>query len=102
MAFVYFDSKYAPCAFLIVKDGGDPYSERDSILVATDWDHPGVASRMGLVPCECGATDGTVDCGHKTASDMIAAAYDWIEDHAGESFPELDEYFTETQQEMKL
>lgn len=91
MAYVHFDSSYAPCGFLIVPDNGDPYAD-DTVLIQTDWDYPGVASRMGLVPCDCGATDGTVDCAHKTASDMITAAYDHISDHAGETFSELDEY----------
>jgi hypothetical protein len=95
MAYVHFDHQYAPCGFLIVKDGGNPRDDSDSILIQTDWDWPGVASRMGFVPCECGATDGTVKCAHKTASDMIAAAYDHIEAHEGESFPCLDEYFPE-------
>lgn len=94
MAYIHFDSDYAPCGFLIVKDGGDPYSETDSMLIQTDWDYPGVASRLGYVPCGCGTTDGTVDCAHNTATDMISAAYDWIADHAGEQFPELDEYLT--------
>ena len=91
MAYVHFDSSYAPCGFLIVKDGGDPYSN-DTVLVQTDWDHPGVASRMGYVPCECGATDGTVDCEHKTASQMIADAYDYIREREGKTFAELNEY----------
>ena len=95
MAYVHFDSSYVPCGFLIVKTDGDPYSETDSILIQSDWDYPGIASRMGLCPCECGATDGTVDCSHKTATDMISAAYDHIRENDGIEFPELDEYFSE-------
>ena len=95
MAFVHFESGYVPCGFLIVRDGRDPHDEANTVLVQTDWDYPGIALRMGLEPCECGATDGTVDCEHKKASDMISAAYDFIESHAGESFPELDDYFGE-------
>jgi len=94
MAYAYFDASYAPCGFLIVKDSANPYSENpsDSALIQSDWDFPGVASRMGFVPCACGATDGTVDCAHRTASEMIAAAYDFIRGHAGESFAGLDDY----------
>lgn len=94
MAYVHFDAGYAPCGFLIVKDGANPYSENpsDSALVQSDWDFPGVASRMGFVPCPCGATDGTVDCAHRTASEMIAAAYDFIRARAGEPFADLDDY----------
>jgi hypothetical protein len=95
MAYVHFDQNYAPCAFLIVKDGGNPRDDSDSILIQTDWDWPSVASRMGFVPCECGATDGTVDCEHRYAIDMIEAAIEHVRAHEGESFPCLDEYFPE-------
>ena len=97
MAFLHFDSKYAPCGFLIVRSGADPYSDdpADTRLVQSDWDFPGVASRTGFVSCECGATDGTVDCKHHTASHMISAAYDWLAERNGEAFPDLDDYFDE-------
>ena len=99
MATVEFDSGYAPCGFLVVKTGGDMYDDKDTILIQSDWDFHGVASTMGWVPCkECdktgGHTDGTVDCPHKTVSDMIAEAYDFCEAHAGEEFEALDEYLT--------
>ena len=35
----------------------------------------------------------TVDCKHKTASRMIAEAYDFIEARAGHEFKSLDDYF---------
>lgn len=97
MAYLYFDSRYAPCGFLIVRDGANPYSPdpSDTRLIQSDWDWPEVASRTGYVPCECGATDGTVDCAHRTASDMISAAYDWACEHAGQSYPDLDDYLPE-------
>jgi hypothetical protein len=99
MAFLHFDSRYAPCGFLIVRDGADPYSAdpADTVLVQSDWDFPGVASRIGLAPCDCGRTDGTVDCRHKTATEMISAAYDYCRDRAGEPFADLDEYLPEVQ-----
>lgn len=93
MAFIHFDSGFAPCGFLIVKDGHSLYDEANTVLVQTDWDYPGVAARMGWVACDCGATDGTVACQHRKAADMIADAADFIRDGQGESFEELDDYF---------
>lgn len=55
-----------------------------AIFVQSDWDYPGLASSFGFVPCECGATDGTVDCAHKRATDMISAAFDFLAAHDGE------------------
>lgn len=96
MAFLHFDAKYAPCGFLIVRDGADPYSNNpeDTTLIQTDWDFPGIASTIGLEPCDCGMTDGTVSCEHKGVSEMISAAYDYCREHAGESFVALDDYLT--------
>ena len=50
---------------------------------------------MGWAPC-CGATDGTVDCPEhgRAASSMISTSYDWIREHEGEEFPDLDDYFS--------
>jgi hypothetical protein len=94
MAHIFRDSNYTPCAFLIVPDGADPYDDEKTILICIDWDWPGVADRMGAtVVCPCGDTDGTVDCAHRTATDMIQAAGEFIREHEGESFEGLDEYF---------
>jgi hypothetical protein len=65
--------------YLVVAEDG-----RD-ILIQTDFDYPGIASTFGWSPCECGATDGTVDCGHKSASQMIAEAQTFLDDNIGES-----------------
>ena len=92
MAYVHRDPSYAPCGFLIVPTGGNPRGP-DTVLVQTDFDFPALASRLGFVPCDCGATDGTVDCEHRTASEMISAAYDYLVEHAGEESAELDDYF---------
>lgn len=54
------------------------------ILVQTDWDFPGLASTFGWSACRCGATDGTVDCRHKTAEEMIADARDFLTAHVGD------------------
>lgn len=106
MPFVHFDSKFAPCAFLIVKDGGDPYTEADTVLIQTDWDYPAVASRMGWtkasvaphLKCKHEGTDGTVKCRGPQGcglepGDFISAAYDYIREHQGETFADLEEYF---------
>jgi len=83
---VYFDHQYAPCCFLICRildDEGhyDPCSDdtADTFLVQSDWDYPGTASSFGWSPCDCGYTDGTVNCDHKTATQMITDAYDYLE-----------------------
>jgi hypothetical protein len=93
MAFIHF-LNYTPCAFVIVRDGGNPQSESDSVLIQTDWDYPGVANCMGWAPCHP-ETDGTIDCPEcgVSASSMIMAASEHIREHAGESFPQLDDYF---------
>jgi hypothetical protein len=66
-----------PCAYLIVAEDGDRR------LVQIDTDFPGVASSFGWCPCDCGATDGTVDCPHLTANEMIAEAREFLDEHMG-------------------
>ena len=63
--------------YLIVNDDGA------DLLVQTDWDYPGLASSFGFVPCECGETDGTVNCAHKTATEMIDDAARFLDDNLG-------------------
>ena len=65
--------------FLLLADDGR------EVLIQTDWDFPGLANTFGWVPCECGQTDGTVDCRHRTASTMIAEAAEYLGDHVGDS-----------------
>ena len=79
--YVDFDDS-APTGFLIRNTRDDR-----TVLVQTDWDYPGVARSLGWTTC-CGATDGTIDCrAHgRTATEMIASAYDWIQEHEGEEF----------------
>ena len=59
------------------------------ILAQLDLDFPGLAQNFGYVPCtQCGETDGTIDCAHRTVEEMIADAGEflnegmdlWIED----------------------
>ncbi len=70
------------CYLLTAEDGRE-------VLIQTDWDYPGTAANLGFIPCECGTTDGTVDCRcprKRKAGDMISAAADFLDDHDGESF----------------
>lgn len=81
------DPGYAPCGFLVcrVDEQGNYEPRSDNVkLMQSDWDFPGLARAFGFVACECGRTDGTVDCPHKTATEMITAAYDWLEGHQGQ------------------
>lgn len=59
-------------------------STQEPIFVQVDWDFPGIASAFGFSPCDCGDTDGTVDCAHHTASEMITAAREYLDEHSGE------------------
>ncbi len=63
---------------LIAADGRD-------LLVQTDWDFPGLASTFGWSACRCGETDGTIDCPHRSADEMIAEACDFLRAHAGDT-----------------
>ncbi len=63
---------------LVAEDGRD-------LLIQTDFDFPGVASTFGWSPCSCGTTDGTVDCDHRSATEMIADACDFLRAHAGDT-----------------
>ena len=82
MCYVDFDDS-APTGFLIRNTGN-----AKTVLVQVDYDYPGVARSLGWSGECCGATDGTVDCKthRKTATEMIASAYDWILEHEGEEF----------------
>ena len=59
--------------------------EPDTILIQTDYDYPGLACTFGWCPCDCGFTDGTVDCEHRTATEMITEAAEYLDDHIGDS-----------------
>jgi len=79
------------CSFLItlLDENKEP-----SILVQTDWEYPAFASDLGWSPCDCGDTDGTVDCKHKTASQMICEAKQVLLDACG-TVVEVDDSFVE-------
>ena len=64
-----------------------------TLLIQTDYDYPSLASSFGWSPCKCGSTDGTVGCPHKTVSDMIAEAGQYLDDNIGETIEDHDGYF---------
>lgn len=92
------DPTYAPCSFLIIKVDENnhalPYrgaaNEANSVLIQTDWDHPGVARTFGFTGkndcAKCGheGTDGTIDCPEcgRTATQFIGEAGEWLHDKA--------------------
>jgi len=58
----------------------------EDILIQSDWDYPGVASNFGWTPCpQCRATDGTVDCEHRVAGEMITEAAEYLDEHVGDT-----------------
>jgi len=61
---------------LVAEDGRD-------VLIQIDLDLPGVAATFGWSPCHCGETDGTVDCPHRTAGEMIDEARLFLRERAG-------------------
>ncbi len=63
---------------LQIDDGRD-------LLIQSDVDFPRIAETFGWVACECGATDGTIDCVHRTAVEMIAEARGYLDEHFGET-----------------
>jgi hypothetical protein len=65
--------------FLLVAENGR------QLMVQADWDFPGLASTFGWSPCSCGETDGTVDCSHRTADDMIVEARDFLQERVGDT-----------------
>jgi hypothetical protein len=54
-------------------------------LVWLDWDFPSLAATFGWTPCTCGATDGTIDCDHRTVEEMITEAHEFLRAHAGDT-----------------
>ena len=68
----------------------------ETILVQSDWDYPSLAHTFGWTGiCECGETDGTVNCSHKSASDMIDGAREYLDTYEGEMVEDPC-YFTRT------
>lgn len=57
----------------------------ETVHFQSDWDYPDIAKGWGWAPCH-NSTDGTVDCPEcgRTATSLISAAYDYLEEHEGE------------------
>ena len=76
--------------FILTNEEGHEYP------IHTDYDYPRLAEDLGMVGavCGCGLTDGTTDCEHRTATDMIEGAACWLSDRDGElfSFQTGDDY----------
>lgn len=62
--------------FSIVDETGGNGEELE--FIQSDWEYAPAASALGWVPCPCGGTDGTVDCDHRTTSEMLSEAYDFL------------------------
>jgi hypothetical protein len=59
-------------------------TEIGSFRVSLDCDYPKIAEIFGChAICDCGSTDGSVDCDHKTASQMIGEAFSFLDDNIG-------------------
>jgi hypothetical protein len=68
--------------FLIAADGQD-------LFFTVDVDLPRLASTFGWTPCPCGETDGTIDCEHKSTTEMIASAREFLDEHIGDEADDL-------------
>ena len=76
----------------------------ESVLFQTDWDFPPLARNLGWNmklkrndKCRHSSTDGTVTCREcgATASDFIAKAIEWLDNHDGHVFRgKCEEYFS--------
>lgn len=85
---------FAPCSYVLLIDTSDnlllwhSFPEKLPLdatrLFQLDWDFPSLASMFGFVPCECGKTDGTIECEHKTPYEMIASAREFLDGHCGD------------------
>lgn len=103
------DPKYAPCGYLVMRAPFDKYDEKNTILIQSDWDFPGVAQTFGWSlsrrqqpkakeRCEHSGTDGTVtcpDCG-LTPDMFISAAMAFLDDVDSDFEVEDPGYFTES------
>lgn len=59
-------------------------------FIQSDWDWAGLASSLGWQACECGRTDGTVKCVHRTVSEMLSEAFDFLAERDGQTFDLAD------------
>ena len=96
MARLYFERGFVPVGFLIVRDGVDPHREApgDSVLIQSDWDYPSVASAIGFDQAQLFHNK------RPTIGEVISAAYDFLYEYNGQSFPQLDDYLPKWQQSV--
>lgn len=65
------------------------HDDRRDLVIQSDWEYPSIAMAFGWSPCcrcsrSCrGATDGTIDCARRKASEHIAQAQKWLDSHIG-------------------
>ena len=70
------------------------------LLIQSEWDYPATAMTFGWNPCtRCrrtckGASDGTINCPRRTASEHIASAQTWLDRNIGRRVPDPG-YFEE-------
>jgi hypothetical protein len=60
-------------------------------FIQSDWGYAGLATSLGWCPCECGRTDGTIDCAHRSVSEMLSEAFDYLAERDGQAF-DLSDY----------
>lgn len=73
---------------------GEDVDGNPSYLVQSDYDYPCLADHLGWDGlCPCHRTDGTVDCEHMTAEQMIESASQWLFDHTDEELPCDNDYY---------
>jgi hypothetical protein len=96
MAMLYFGRGFVPVGFLIVRDGVDPHRETpgDSVLIQSDWDYPSVASAIGFDQSRLFRDR------RPTIGEVISAAYNFLYERHGQSFPQLDDYLPKWQQSV--
>lgn len=78
-----------PCGYLLRNlDSGE------AIPIMLDFDFPALAELFGYRPCKCGHTDGTVDCEHKTATQMIGEAREILDKNIDKAVDDIG-YFSQ-------
>ena len=58
--------------------------DSQTVYVQSDHNFPSLAHTFGWCACSCGLTDGTIDCKHRTATDMISEARQYLNAHIGD------------------
>jgi len=62
-------------------------SKNGTFTAHSDRDIPMLADMLrARIVCHCGTTDGSIDCEHRTVSEMIESAYDFLYERVGQTF----------------